>query len=574
MKNNNILYVLLLALLGISGACTRILDKKDLGAVNENDVWKDTKLATAYVNRIYARCLPGWTTEYAGYSEEANGGGSYMYGQLTENSVDYWPYDDIREINILLDNIDKGTLNESSKKVMKGESWFFRAWLYFELVKRYGGVPLILKSQVVTDDLLVKRAKTSECIKQILTDLDSAINNLPVISAGGGSNDGHVHKGAAMAVKGRVLLYYASPQFDPNQSGAARWNDAYDANKSAMEFLTAQGFGLYQNFSDIWFKEMNKEVVFAKRYIYNPANSASWNNWAASTRPLDVSQGSTGGNRPTWDMVQIFPMKDGFSIGSANSAYTYDAARFWENRDPRFNQTIVYNTASWGIGMAGPTPGRLQFTFVGAEQNNPTITGFYMRKAVDTTQSAIQAYNSGTDWIEMRYAEVMLNYAEAANETGRTEEAYTQLKALRVRAGIDKGSNSMYGLQVGMTQEQMREAIELERQIEFAYEGKRFWDLRRSRLFESRLNGKKRVGLKTTLKAGVTKAAVTKLSQQELQANYGNYFDQQTVILDTQFPIAWKLEYYFFAIPTRHIELNGNLEQTKGWSGGTFDPLL
>jgi hypothetical protein len=341
-----------------------------------------------------------------------------------------------------------------------------------------------------------------------------------------------------------------------------------------MEFLTAQGFGLYQNFSDIWFKEMNKEVVFAKRYIYNPANSASWNNWAASTRPLDVSQGSTGGNRPTWDMVQIFPMKDGFSIGSANSAYTYDAARFWENRDPRFNQTIVYNTASWGIGMAGPTPGRLQFTFVGAEQNNPTITGFYMRKAVDTTQSAIQAYNSGTDWIEMRYAEVMLNYAEAANETGRTEEAYTQLKALRVRAGIDKGSNSMYGLQVGMTQEQMREAIELERQIEFAYEGKRFWDLRRSRLFESRLNGKKRVGLKTTLKAGVTKAAVTKLSQQELQANYGNYFDQQTVILDTQFPIAWKLEYYFFAIPTRHIELNGNLEQTKGWSGGTFDPLL
>ena len=96
-------------------SCEKVLDKKDLGAVNEKDVWNNLDLATAYVNRIYANDLPEWSTEYTNYSDESDGGGNYMYGQLTENSVDYWPYDDIRDINILLKNIDGGTLTEPQK---------------------------------------------------------------------------------------------------------------------------------------------------------------------------------------------------------------------------------------------------------------------------------------------------------------------------------------------------------------------------------------------------------------------------------------------------------------------------
>jgi hypothetical protein len=577
MKLHKTIFVILLFCM--AGSCTKILDKKDLTAVSEKDVWNDLALATAYVNRIYARSLPGWSTEWTNYSDESDGGGGYMYGQLTENSVNYWPYDDIREINVLLANIEQGTLNASDKKKLKGEAFFFRAWQYFEMAKRYGGVPLILHPQERSEDLFVKRNSTSETFAQIVKDLDSAVADLPTFTASSGDNDGHVHKGTAMAVKGRVLLFYASPQFDPSQTAGGRWQAAYEANKAAKDYLTSKGFGLYPDFGGLWYKEMNKEDIFVRRYDYSPLNSASRSTWAAATRPLDVSQGSTGGNRPTLEMVNAFPMKDGKAITDPSSAYTYDPDFYWQNRDPRFKQTIVYNGAVWGIGGAGPQPGRIQWTYVGSEQNNPTITGFYMRKAVDTTQSAIEAYNSSTDWVELRFAEVLLNLAEAANEVGQTSEAYTELKAIRARAGIDPGTDNMYGLKPAMSKSEMREAIRWERSIELAFEGKRFWDLRRWRLFESTLNGTRRHGFTITLKVPqsnwdqLRNAKTTQEMEAILNQSYPAYFDDQVKLLDTQFDINWKPEYYFFAIPNEHLQLNSNLEQTMGWAGGSFDPL-
>lgn len=574
MKSIKPIYFFISCLLAVG--CTKILDKKPLDKVN--NVWNDLDLANAYMNRIYANNLPGWNSDYASYSDESPGGGSFMYGQLTENSVSYWPYDDIRDINELIDNIDKGSLSSANRKLLKGQAMFFRAWQYFEMVKRYGGVPLILHPQSLNDDLLVKRNKTSECIQQIIVDLDSAIAYLPAITPTDPSNDGHVHKGTAMAVKGRVLLYYASPQFDPSQT-AGRWQAAYQANKDARDYLQSKGFGLFSNFTTLWFNEMNKEDIFVRRYLYTPNNSTSWHNWSAATRPLDISQGATGANRPTLEMVNAFPMKDGKAITDASSAYTYDPNYFWKNRDPRFWQTIVYNGAFFQVGINGLAPGRIQWTYVGGEQNNPTITGYYMRKAVDTTQTSIQAFNSSTDWVEIRYAEVLLNLAEAANEIGNTSEAYPLLTAIRARAGIDPGSANLYGLKAGMNQNEMRAAIRLERQIELAYEGKRFWDLRRWRAFETTLNGTRRHGHTVSLKVPATQWNTLRNSMTPqqlydlLQTSYTTYFDHTVKLLDTQFDINWKPEYYFFAIPSSTLELNSNLQQTKGWTNGTFDPL-
>jgi hypothetical protein len=575
MKFSNLLYISVYCCL-VAG-CTKILDKKPTDKVS--DPWNDLDLATAYMNRIYAVNLPEWTSEYATYSDESPGGGSYMYGQLTENSVNYWPYGNIRDINDLIDHIDKGTLPAENKKLLKGQAFFFRAWQYWQMVKRYGGVPLILHAQSMSDDLFVKRNKTSECVAQILSDLDSAMADLPAIGPNDAGNDGHVHKGTAMAVKGRVLLYYASPQFDPSQTATGRWQAAYQANKDAKDYLDSKGFGLYPVFKDIWLKEMNKEDIFVRRYQYDPSNSESWHNWSAATRPLDISQGATGANRPTEEMINAFPMKDGKAIDDPTSAYNYDSDYFWKNRDPRFWQTIIYNGAFYQVDAAGLAPGRIQWTYVGGEQNNPTITGYYMRKAIDTTQSSIDAYHSSTDWVELRYAEVLLNLAEAANEVGNTSEAYPLLTAIRARAGIDPGADNLYGLKAGMNQGEMRQAIRLERQIELAYEGKRFWDLRRWRAFESTLNGTRRHGETITLKVSKDdwNNLVSSMSQQQLydllQTNYTTYFDQSIKLLDTQFDIDWKPEYYFFAIPTSTLELNSNLEQTKGWTNGTFDPL-
>ena len=579
MKYYKLICLILLAC-SIDG-CKKILDKKDLSNVGETDhIWNDIGLATAYVNRIHAKSLPSWSTVNATLSEESGGGGAYMYGQLTENSVDFWPYDKIRDINILLADIDQGTLSAADKEQLKGQALFFRAWDYFEMVKRYGGVPLILKPQPLTDDLLVTRNKTSECIQQIIADLDQAIELLPEVTFGAPENNGRVHKGTALAVKGRVLLYYASPQFDPSQSAAGRWEAAYEANKTAKAYLLSKGFGLFPNFADIWFTEMNKEAIFVKRYQYTPSDTASFNNWAAATRPLDVSQGSSGGNRPTLEMVNSFPMKDGKAITDATSAYTYKADYFWQNRDPRFDQTIVYNGSTWELGIAGRQTGRIQFTYIGAEQNSPTPSGFYMRKAIDQNQSSGQAFQSSTDWIELRYAEVLMNLAESANEVGHTDEAYTELKDIRARAGIDPGVGNNYGLAAGMVVLPMRNAIMLERKLEFAFEAKRFWDLRRRRLFETELNGTKRHALTTRLKISVDQWNAIRASmtpQQliaDLNVNYTNYFTSQITDLDTQFSINWKPEYYFFGIPSKHTQLNSNLKQTVGWPGGSFDPLL
>ncbi|AXY73226.1 RagB/SusD family nutrient uptake outer membrane protein [Paraflavitalea soli] len=572
---------LLLLMIGscLLGSCNKILDIENPTAVDEKDVWNDIELATAYANRIHAENLPGWTTDFADYSEESDGGGSYMYGQLTENSVDYWPYSEIRGINVLLSDIDKGKLSEANKKLLKGQAFFFRGWQFFEMAKRYGGIPLVLKPQQLTDDLLVNRNTTTETMARILADLDSAIAYLPAVAVGSGDNNGRVHKGTALAVKGRVLLFYASPQFDPAQNAPGRWQAAYDANKAAKDYLDGQGYGLFPSFTNLWFSEMNKEVIFVRRYQYVATNTASWNNWAAATRPLDISQGATGGNRPALEIVDAFPMKDGRAINDPATTYPYDAQYYWKNRDPRFNQTIVYNGALWQVGINGLEAGRMQWTFVGGEQNSPTITGFYMRKGVDTTQTSIQAFNSGTDWIELRYAELLLNLAEAANETDRIAEVYPLLTAIRARAGIDAGANNLYGLAPGMNKTQMRAAIRLERQIELAFEGKRFWDLRRWRAFETTLNGTRRHGHNVTLKVPKAQWDALKASMtpqqlyQHLQTNYTTYFQTTVKTVDTQFDILWKPEYYFFALPSKHLQLNSHLKQTNGWAGGSFDPL-
>jgi len=563
------------------GGCNSILDLKDLESVNEAQVWKDPALAEAYVNKVYADNLPGWSTGDASTSDESPGGTGYMYGQLTESSVDYWctrnttdcqhpPYDRIRSINILLAEIDKGTLDAILSKRLKGEGYFFRAWAYWELVKRYGGVPLVLEPQELTDDLLVSRSPTSQCVAQILSDLDQAIALLPAISVGAG-NDGHVHKGTAMALKGRVLLYYASPQFNRTDD-ITRWQSAYDANLAARDYLTSKGFGLYPDFEKLWFVEMNPEAIFVRRYRYpgarvdqNGQEIGSVHRWAAATRPLDESQGATGANRPTVEMVNAFPMHDGRPIAN-NPAY--DSMYFWKNRDPRFKATIAYNGAVWELsGKAG----RRQWTYVGGESNNPTPTGFYTRKAVDPRADALGAFNGQTQWIEIRFAEVLMNLAEAANAIGHTQEAYEQIIALRARAGIDPGTG-LYGLDPGMSGAALQAAIMLERQIEFAYEAKRFWDLRRNMLFEALLNGTRRHGVTITLTVPAAQWNQVR-DTVDLESEYQNYFQTQSKVLDTQFPINWQASYYFFAIPASQLQLNSKLAQTVGWAGGTFDPL-
>lgn len=557
MKLRNIIILCILTLCSVQ--CKKVLEKNDLSAINQSQVWNDAKLATAYLNNLYADNLPGWP-DVSQYSDDAPGGGEIMYGQLTINSIDDWPYSSIRNNNTLLANVEEGSLDHDTKESLKGQAFFLRAWRYFEMVRLYGGVPLILKPEQLTDSLLASRNKTSECINQIILDLDSAANILPANWTG--DDLGRVTKGAALALKGRVLLYYASPQFNPGNL-EDRWQNAYNANKEARDFLVANGFGLYESFSNLWFNEMNKSVVFVNRYQY-PNRVNTWN---AATRPLEEAVNYTGANHPTLERVNAFPMKSGLSI--SNPASGYDPIHYWLNRDPRFIATIAYNGCDWPL--SGKT-GRRQWVYVGSQKYAGTETGFYCRKAVDVSYTPFYTQNSSTDWVEIRFAEVIMNLAECANEIGKTDEAYPVLKEIRERAGIDAGSDGMYGLKPEMNKAEMLDAIMLERNIEFAYEGKRYWDLRRRRLFGDMLNGKVRHGYVISLK--IPREQFEAIADTvNLDKSYSTYFKDSLVVLDKVFSIDFKDNYYFYAIPQSYLELDSHLEQTNGWPGGSFDPL-
>lgn len=551
-------YILLGCLISSSFACSDILNKKDLSAVTEEDVWNDSKYATAYLDKLCRDNLPDWDAGASNNSDEANGGDGIMYGQLTTSSIDTWNYEQIRKINLLLQKVGSGSIDEETQNTLKAQALVLRAWRYFQMVRLYGGVPLILEPQELTDDLYVTRAKTSECIAQMVKDLDDAIAILPWKWTS--DDEGRITKAAAMAFKGRILLYWASPQFNPDND-KQRWEDAYNVNKQVMEELAQNGYGLYGSYSDLWFDEMNVEAVFVKRF-QEPGLTNSWN---AGTRPLSEAQNYTGYNRPTLEMVESYPMADGTPITESKD---YDPVYFWKNRDPRFAQSIAYNGCLWELSGKS---GRIQWTYVGSELNNPTPSGFYCRKAVDESYTPYYTERSSTDWIEIRYAEVLMNYAECAAELDKKDEAYAILKQIRNRAGILPGSDGLYGLKAGMSHDDMIKAIMLERKIEFAFEGKRYWDLRRRRLFASELNGTRRHGLLPKLK--ISQEEFDKIKDNvDIDKDKDTYFRDSLVVLDTKFDIDFKDNYYFYAIPNKHLETNSKLEQTQGWDGGTFNP--
>lgn len=552
-------YFLFSSLVLMHTGCSDILDKKDLSAVTDQAVWNDVKYATAYLDKLCRDNLPEWDAGVASNSDETSGGDNIMYGQLTTGSIDVWNYEQIRKINLLVENVFSGSIGEDDQNRLAAQALVLRVWRYFQMVRIYGGIPMIMQAQELTDDLYVSRNKTSECIDIMVKDLDTAISVLPWKWTG--NDEGRITKAAAMALKGRILLYYASPQFNPN-GDRNRWETAYTVNKQAMEDLAQNGYGLYESYENIWFDEMNKEAVFVQRY-QEPGRINSWN---ASTRPLSEAQNYTGANRPSLEMVESYPMNTGVAITESKE---YDPVFFWKNRDPRFIQTVAYNGCTWELSAKS---GRKQWTYVGSELNFPTLTGFYCRKAVDVSYTPYYTERSSTDWIEIRYAEILINYAECAAELDKLDEAYTILKQIRNRAGIIPGENGMYGIKQNMSQEEMIEAIMLERKIEFAFEGKRYWDLRRRRMFASELNGKKRHGLLPKL--NISQEEFEKIKDQiDLEKDYPVYFKDSLVVLDLIFDIDFKDNYYFYAIPNRHLETNSNLEQTQGWSDGTFNPL-
>ncbi|WP_338875310.1 RagB/SusD family nutrient uptake outer membrane protein [Spirosoma sp. SC4-14] len=572
-------------------SCMKVLDKTDLSATSGALIFSDSTLTQMNLNYIYDQNLPTPIGSFGpegssitSLSDESYGESKILQGTVQINDIgDFGTslsatnnYGKIRVINMFLNDVNNGSLPQYTKNKLRAQAQFFRAWRYFDLVRIYGGVPLVLSPLnavgVEAKQLaFLPRNSTTESFAQIVRDLDSTIASVP--GRWPSSSDwGRITKGAAAAFKGRVLLYAASPQFNPNDQ-QSDWQAAYDANKQAYDLLTANGYGLHASFDQLWFQEVNNpEAVLVTGYNTETGDQLRKNNgYDNATRPSYAGTGG-GSNQPSWEMVKAFPMLDGKKPGES-AKYAYSDQLFYKNRDPRFDKTIAYNGANWPLN--GNTAYKLWTYFVNGKTIEPkaTNTGFYTRKAINPSVAAGDVQYLGTDWIEIRFAEVMLNLAESATGINKLDEAYTQLKALRKRAGIEAGTDGMYGLKANMTRAEMFSAILYERQIELAFEGKRFWDLRRWKRIEQTLNGTRRTGVIINLNAtGVPADFAANRDNISLDSAYTNYFTLTFKQLDTKYAIAWKPEYYFFAIPQSAIDNNPKLIQNNTW-GGAFDPL-
>ena len=571
MKIIDIKYLITLVLiLGINACAEEALDKKNLGVYNPAEVWNDETLANAYLVDVYASSLSGWPLNNGNNADETIGILGEGAVQTTNSAFKMWPYSQIRKINVLFGEIDEGSLVDDVKNPIKGQAHFLRAWHYYSALAVHGGVPIIDYAQLLTDDLMVPRNSSKECFDFIINDLDAAIGLLPNQYAGG--DYGRVDKAAAMAFKGRVMLHMASPQFNPsNPYGNSYWQDAYTVNKAAKDQLESWGYGLLDNYGEIFNTEGHKEAVLVTVYS---APGKTNGRGEHCVRPLSQSKNCTGGDQPIWDFVESYPMADGLAPGTSPT-YTYDLQTFWENRDPRFYANLVYNG---DIFELSGHKDRRQFTDlqVGGLDDGfgpgQTFgrTGFYARKGINVDLPIAEVEQNDYDWIEIRFAEVLFNFAEAANETGHEDEALEVLKQIRARAGIEEGAGGRYGLKAGMTTIEQRDAIYFEKYLEFAFEGKRFNDLRRTRRLHTDINGMKKYGLLAVIKAGLD--PVNPPDGGFLPTDF-DYTVTETINTG-QTEMYTPEEYYFFPIHKNEIEKNPTLLQNVGWESGTFDPTL
>lgn len=426
------------------------------------------------------------------------------------NPNDVWSvyYSGIRKVNQLLgslDNIDldiykydpaqQGTYSEriSEIKRWKYEIRYLRAFFYFELVKRYGGVPIMTDVLSINDNYSdIKRKPLQECINFITSECDSAAANLPVIY--NATDLGRATKGAALSLKSRVLLYAASDLFNTASwaggysspelisltgDRTARWQAAADAAKAVIDIAASAGYSLSSNYSSIFGTSTytNSEVIFCRR-------NGNSNSFEKAHFPIGYDLGNSG-TTPSQNLVDDYEV-----IVDANTAVPFDwnnaahADDPYANRDPRLGMTVLINNTTF--------KGRAVESWFGGRDakplSNATKTGYYLKKYVNENINLITNSTSAHTWVIFRLAETYLNYAEALNECQPgNQDVKKFIDLVRGRNGV-----KMPKVPDGLSQDQMRQVIRHERRIELAFEDHRFWDLRRwmlSDLLSSRLKG-------------------------------------------------------------------------------------
>ncbi|NGM65459.1 RagB/SusD family nutrient uptake outer membrane protein [Sphingobacterium sp. SGR-19] len=427
-----------------------------------------------------------------------------------------WGYRWIRDCNEFLDGLYTrgGQLPETYQRIAEGEVLFFRAYVYFELAKRYGASIILYKG--LNDGEPKARSTPEEVWDFIAADLDKAADQLPPTVPA--AKKGKLTKGAALGLKARAMLY------------AKRWKASSDAVEALKDL---QLYDLHPDYAAL-FNQRRSEGLENKESILefgfqSPNFTYSFDYFFAPTLDGGYAQIS-----PTDNLVRQYQMADGTDFNWSNPAH---AASPYEGREPRFYASILYNGAPW--------KGRVIETFVDGKDGyavggGTTSTGYYMRKLFD--EELTDLGRGELTFYFMRYAEALLIYAEALAEQDRLTDGLEALNQVRRRAGFTKDLTAT-------NKGNLLNLIRRERMVELAFEGHRFWDLRRWNLATTELNGKKIEGVKPI----------------RTMVNDVPKFMYELVDVDNGRTRVYPEKYNRFPIPLTELQRNPIIEQFDEW---------
>lgn len=514
-------FIVTVLVLDVTSCKKDFLETTPLSEFSSADVWKDQSLSTAFVNGIYAS-IDQSMCKYmlAVYCDEAHRRDNasilaFNRGEMTADNIIGWQtqptwnglYSKIRRCNLFLDNTADAPFDKAS---MEGEVRFLRAWFYYQLTNLFGGVPLVKNAYNLTDDFAIARNSYAECVDFIAAELDAAAALLPEVQTG--ANNGRSTKGAALALKARILLYaasdlhnvtvfqgYAKPELLGYTSGSRtdRWRAAKNAAKAVIDLNL---YSLHKaepgpddsiagNYTEIFLLKKTSEDIWAK--FYTSGTISNDNNLPVMNGPNGY--GGQGNNAVSGNLVDAFEMKDGSRFDWNNPAQ----AQFpYNNRDARFYANVLYEGAKWGTRPAYSTdldPYGIVHTGY-FERWNVSTSQMYIEPGIDSRNSPFQPGNSGqtlylckkfldptsvaveggvgqeVPWRHLRYAEVLMNYAEACLELEEYDEARDYINMIRKRAGQPETNE---------TGDALKQRYRNERRIELMYEDHRFFDVRR-----------------------------------------------------------------------------------------------
>lgn len=486
--------------------------------------------------------------------------GNFSQAGANANFTDFrlaWieEFQTIYRCNSFLQNYKRAPLTEATKERLANEARFVRAFFYFHLLRQYGGIPLLYDEVIDPfNPTMLPRSTFEECVDYVAGELRAIADALPLEQAG--VDYGRPTKASALGVLTELYALAASPLYNGGNIGSGDNRllvgyDNYDVNRWKNVVSTAEelmGLGTHELVKDNETRPGNGFYLATTKRV---SRERVWF-WVTINYTFPHAQllpsSRNGKNRifPYHELVEAFPMKDGTPIDKNSAEYLKDP---YANRDPRMDYTIIHNESEWITSTSSAVKEKI-YTYRGATDDGygsgGSPTGYYFRKCCNENKlgNTYDAEGQGLSFI--RYADIMLLYAEALTELNidkNREMIEKQLFEIRDRAGIEAGTDKRYGVPMNMNKEQMIEFIINERRIEFANEcGNRFWDLKRRKMYE-RLDGV------------WTSAAVWEKA--------GDFYTWSVLPIEQHF---FDERMYFSAIPQREINAShGALIQNPGW---------